>query len=230
MTSLDLIAVAWFILLWAGLTYSTDSRHRIGRSSLTQVMNGHRRAWFRHAARRELRMIDTSIVAGLQNGTAFFASTTILAIGGCFALLGSTDRVLDVAGDLPIGIATLRTTLELKVFGLTAVFAYAFFKFGWSYRLFNYCSILFGAMPVAADMTERQEELEAAADRAAEMNILAGAHFNSGLRAIFMAIGYMGWFAGPLAFMGASLLVVLVLARRQFFSRARQAALHGSPS
>jgi uncharacterized membrane protein len=37
---------------------------------------------------------------------------------------------------------------ELKVFGLIAIFAYAFFKFGWSYRLFNYSSILFGAIPM----------------------------------------------------------------------------------
>ena len=47
-------------------------------------------------ARRELRMIDTSIMLGLQQGTAFFASSALIAIGGCFALLGASDQVLTV--------------------------------------------------------------------------------------------------------------------------------------
>ena len=39
-----------------------------------------------------------------------------------------------------------RQLFEIKVLGLMALLAYAFFKFGWSYRLFNYCSILLGAL------------------------------------------------------------------------------------
>ena len=31
--------------------------------------------------------------------------------------------------------------------GLILIFIYAFFKFAWSYRLFNYVAILLGAMP-----------------------------------------------------------------------------------
>ena len=55
----------------------------------------------RTMARRDLRMIDTSIMLGLQQGTAFFASSALIAIGGCFALLGASDQVLDVLSDLP---------------------------------------------------------------------------------------------------------------------------------
>jgi uncharacterized membrane protein len=61
--------------------------------------------------------------------------------------------------------------------------------------------------------------------RAAKMNQLAGKHFNSGLRAIFFSIGYLGWFVGPVAFILSSALLAVVLMRRQFFSNAREAVL-----
>lgn len=223
MTDLDLLAVAWFALAWVGFAALTDGRIPIRRMSLTRAMNLHRKQWMRTAAHRDLRMIDTAIMAGLQNGTAFFASTTIFAIGGCFALLGATEQVLAVAGDLPIPLVADRGAFELKVFGLIAIFAYAFFKFGWSYRLFNYSSILFGAIPMKQDVPDDHSELNAAADRAAAVNTLAGRHFNAGLRATFLSIGYLGWFAGPWMFLGSTTLVILVLIRRQFFSAARAA-------
>src|SRR5690349_15490995 len=40
---------------------------------------------------------------------------------------------------------------EAKTIGLVIIFAYAFFKFAWSYRLYNYVAILLGAMPFSAD-------------------------------------------------------------------------------
>ena len=39
--------------------------------------------------RRENRIVDIQIVGNLLNGAAFFASTTILAVGGLFALLAT---------------------------------------------------------------------------------------------------------------------------------------------
>lgn len=225
-----MLAIAWFALAWIGFATLTDGRFPIGRISLTRAMNAHRRRWMRTAARRDLRMIDTAILAGLQNGTAFFASTTIFAIGGCFALLGATDQVLDVAHDLPIPLVADRAAFEFKVFGLIGIFAYAFFKFGWSYRLFNYSSILFGAIPMKDDVADNPAVLEAAADQAADINILAGRHFNAGLRAIFLSIGYLGWFAGPQVLMGTTTLVLLVLLRRQFLSHARTALLKDTPA
>ncbi|MBW3098518.1 DUF599 domain-containing protein [Pseudohoeflea coraliihabitans] len=223
MTSLDLVAVVWFLVLWIAFSFATRSK-RFGRSSLTQIMNARRREWFRIAAGRELRMIDTAILGGLQNGTAFFASTSVFAIGGCFALLGATDEVLLVVRDLPVALPTDKTGFEIKVIGLMSIFAYSFFKFGWSYRLFNYSSILFGALPSADAKDIDIATLEAGADRAARMNILAGQSFNAGLRAIFMSIGFLGWFASAWIFMASALLVLVVLVRRQYFSPARLAA------
>ena len=219
MTNYDYLAIAWFALSWILFSLASNNHLPIKRVSLTTAMNQHRIRWMQVAARRDLRMIDTAILAGLQNGTAFFASTTIFAIGGCFALLGATDRVLAIADDLPIPLIADPVAFELKVFGLIAIFAYAFFKFGWSYRLFNYTTILFGAIPMKDDLPDDRIELDAAANRAASLNTLAGR------RAIFLAIGYLGWFVGPFVLVGSTTLVIMVLLRRQFFSNARTAIL-----
>ena len=56
------------------------------------------------------------------------------------------------------------------------------------------------------------------------MNRIAGRHFNAGLRAIFFAIAYLGWFLGPYALIATTVAVVAVLANRQFRSDARDAA------
>src|SRR5262249_31564235 len=84
------------------------------------------------------------IMAALQNGTAFFASTSLLAIGGALTLLRSTGEVLAVMTDMPLGLQTTRALWEAKSLGLVVIFVYAFFKFAWSYRLFNYVAILLG--------------------------------------------------------------------------------------
>lgn len=218
----DALALAFFLAAWILFAHAVDGR-LVKRMSLTQAMNAQREAWMHTMARRELRMIDTGIMAGLQQGTAFFASSALIAIGGCLALLGASDRVLAVLADLPFFTQPERGVLEIKAVGLVVLFAYAFFKFGWSYRLFNYCSILIGAVPVMRDGAGHAAEIEAAVERAARMNILAGKHFNAGLRGVFFSIGYLGWFAGPLVFVMTTVLLVIVLVRRQFFSAARHA-------
>ncbi|MDW6022799.1 DUF599 family protein [Mesorhizobium sp. BAC0120] len=225
----DALALFFFIISWVGYGYAVDKK-LVGRLSLTQAMDAQREAWMHTMARRELRMIDTGIMAGLQQGTAFFASSTLIALGGCFALLGATDRVLAVLSDLPYFTQPARGVLEMKTIGLIVLFAYAFFKFGWSYRLFNYCSILVGAVPLIRDGVGHSAEIETAVRRAAQMNILAGRHFNAGLRGVFFSIGYLGWFVSPVVLVGSTILLLLVLARRQFFSAARRAVMEPQPS
>jgi len=82
---------------------------------------------------REMRMVDMQIMASLQNGSAFFASTSLIAIGGALTLLRSTEEIQGVVGALPFGIQASRELWEAKTVGLVIVFAYAFFKFAWSY-------------------------------------------------------------------------------------------------
>jgi uncharacterized membrane protein len=217
----DLGAIAFFLAVWLGFAWLVEySPWR--EKTLSFAMNARRREWMEVMSVRSLRMVDTAIMTGLQQGTAFFASTCILAIGGCFAMLGSGDVVLRLYMDLPFATPTTSAAWEAKLIGLAMIFAYSFFKFGWSYRLFNYCSIVIGAVPNAeVDAPDRARQTR----RATALNVLAGKHFNAGLRGIFLSIGFMGWFAGPAVFVAATALIGVILVRRQFFSAARLAAL-----
>lgn len=231
MTTADYIAVAFFVLIWFGYSRLLRWSNLFGRSSLTHAMIERRREWIYNSLRRDLKMIDTQIMAGLQNGTAFFASTSIFAVGSCFALLGATEKVDAVFADLPMVLHSGHAVFEMKVGGLATLFGYAFFKFGWSYRLFNYCTILFGGIPMMRDTEHDLLAAERAAERVIRMNIIAGNHFNEGLRAIFLSIGYLGWFINPYVFMLTTTIVIVVLTRRQFFSEARLAIMDaGTPS
>lgn len=213
----DWIAIAVFAAGWAFYSWLMDQSPWRDRT-LTAAMNRQRLRWMEVMLRRELRIVDTSIMAGLQNGTAFFASASLLAIGAAFTLLSATERVVTIMADLPGSLTVTPEEWEVKALGLLAIYAYAFFKFGWSYRLFNYSSILVGATPPAAEA--ESESARRAAVRAAEMNIQAARHFNLGLRAFFFSVGFLGWFANGWVFLAVTSLVVVVLVRRQFVSPA----------
>ena len=221
---LDLVAIIWFLTLAFG--YSWYSEHGPNRhNTLTAHMNRKREAWLRITLKREVRIVDTAIITGLQGGTAFFASATLLAIGGCFALLQSSDEVFRILKDLPLSIANNQTQWEIKILFLILIYSYSFFKFGWSFRLWNYAAILIGAIPTAEDPDKEKTEL--AFQSALKMNQIAGLHFNRGLRTFFLSIGFIGWFIGPIAFMLATSWIIIVLYRRQFHSDSRMAAALG---
>src|SRR6202790_2326198 len=144
----DILAVGFFILEWT--VYAVTLEHSAyGQDSLSARMHVYREVWIRRMLERQTRMVDTQIMASLQNGTAFFASTSLLAVGGALALLRSTNEALAVLRALPIDLSPSPALWEIKCVGLVLIFVYAFFKFAWAYRLFNYVAILLGAMPPA---------------------------------------------------------------------------------
>lgn len=218
----DQIALLACIVIWVVFEFSNDFT-RLRYNSLSGLMARKRREWMLVLAERELRIVDTSIMASLHHGTAFFATTCIFAIGGSFALMSSTDVVLSIYRDLPFEGAQTRAAFELKVLGLAVIFIYSFFKFAWAARLFNYCSILIGAVQQVDEVGLKTRQKQALA--AAEMNIIASRHFTAGLRGIFFALGYLGWFIGPYMLIIMTVVVLIVVIRRQYFSRARQVLL-----
>jgi uncharacterized membrane protein len=222
LSQLDIAAVVFFVAAWAFYAALIE-RTGHGRRGLNARMNGYREVWVRRMIEREVRIPDVQILASLQSGTAFFASTTLLAIGGTLTLLRSSDDVLTVVSQLPFSVPVTRGLWELKTIGLVLIFVYAFFKFAWSYRLFNYVSILFGAMPPAAE----QATAEGAAHvrRTTKLFESAGKHFNRGQRAFFFALGYLGWFVGPAVLMATTLAIAIVMWRRQFASESYRAML-----
>ncbi|WP_407152055.1 DUF599 domain-containing protein [Bradyrhizobium sp. ORS 86] len=216
----DAVAVGFFVIEW--LIYAvTLERTAYGRDSLSSRMHVYREIWVRNLLNRDARMVDMQIMASLQNGTAFFASTSLIAIGGALTLLRATSDAIAVLATLPINLSPSPALWEIKCVGLILIFIYTFFKFAWAYRLFNYVAILFGAMPPA---TQRDTpEAEAHVIRTTRMFENAGQHFNRGQRAFFFALGYLGWFVSPWLLFITTAAVVIVIWRRQFASNARQA-------
>lgn len=214
---LDGVAIVFFITAWLGYHAAVEFS-RLGGRSLNAIMAQKRRDWLLQTLHRESRVVDAQLINGLQNGTAFFASTSLLAIGAVMTLLRVGDDAFKIYQDLPFGFETTRIAWEIKVLGLALVFAYAFFKFSWSYRLFNYAAILMGAIP-PADVRDTKAALEATR-QAAEMHVVAGRHFNRGQRAFFFAPAYLCWFIGPLPFIGATAAILFVMWNRQFRSDA----------
>jgi uncharacterized membrane protein len=217
---IDILAVGFFVLEWT--VYAVTLEHTAyGRDSLSARMHIYREVWIRRMLDREARMVDMQIMASLQNGTAFFASTSLLAVGGGLALLRSTSEALAVLRELPIDLSPSPALREIKCVGLILIFIYAFFKFAWAYRLFNYVAILLGSMPPA---TQRDTpEAEAHVIRTTRLFEAAGRHFNRGQRAFFFALGYLGWFVSPWVLFASTAAVVIVTWRRQFTSNAWQA-------
>ena len=216
----DDVALVFFVGAWGA--YNLFAEHRGSRRpSLNVLMNQYRLRWMLEMQNRDVRIFDSALLNILQSGTAFFASTSLLALGAAATLLRGTDDALKIFADLPFGMPSSRQAWEIKCIGLAGIFGYCFFKFAWSYRLFNYVVLLLGATP-AAD-SPRNAERRLIAMRAAEMNIVAGRHFNRGQRAIFFAVAYLGWFVSPYMFIGTTAFTLLIMWIRQFASDARAA-------
>lgn len=211
-TYLDAIAFAVFIAAWIAYHHLMEGKWA-ERRSLNRRMDDFRLEWMQRMVARDNRIVDAQIVAALQNGTAFFASTSLLAIGAALAILQSTDAVMKLFSDLPF-VTPHRTSWELKTLGITLIFANAFFKFGWAYRLFNYTTILLGSTPPPSEAATPQAQAHVL--KVARMVTIAGRHFNRGQRSFFFAIGYLGWYINAWAFMVATVAIFVVMTNRQF--------------
>jgi uncharacterized membrane protein len=216
----DLLALGFFIVSWLGYSMILEWTPR-GRTGLNARMHEHRDGWMQQMLRRDMRMVDAQIMASLQNGTAFFASTSLIAVGGTLTILRSTDDLITIVSTLPFGVQTARMLWEIKVIGLAVIFVYAFFKFAWSYRLYNYVAIMIGAMPPSTEKDNPDAKRHAL--RTGKLCESAGRHFNRGQRAFFFALGYLGWFVSPWLLFATTAAIVVVMWNRQFSSDANAA-------
>lgn len=215
MTWLDGAAFGFFLVSWWTMGWLIDASPWHSRS-LSAAMKAHRREWMKRMAHREVRLIDANIVTGLQQATSFFASTALLAVGAGFGLLTAADTIIGAFQMSVAHISIDRGAFYVKTAFLMGLFAYAFFKFGWAYRLFNYSAVMLAATPDASDPTA-----ETAAAATAEMNIQAASEFTHGLRAFFLAIAVLAWFIAWWTFVLATVVIVGALVNRQYGTSAR---------
>jgi uncharacterized membrane protein len=219
---IDIVALAWFLLMWIGYDRFADYWSH-SHASLLRHVNEARRDWMLRLTYRENRIPDVALMANLSSSPTFFASTTIIIIGGLFALLGSTAKVVNVIQEIPFSVHVPEEVWNLKIIVLICVFVFAFFRFTWALRQFNFCSILIGAAPNVADYKGGTDADRAEfANRSGKLVALAGESFNDGLRGYYFAIAAMTWFVQPTVFMIATTVVVAVLYFREF----RSSALH----
>ena len=144
----DWLALGFFVLVWMGYAafakYSSEHHH-----SILAMTNRYRHLWMLQTTARDPRMLDGIITQTLSNTPAFFCSTTILILGGLFALLGTTDKAAELVREIPFAEQTPILVFEFKILVLVVIFVYSFFRFSWSMRQYTFVALLIGAMPPA---------------------------------------------------------------------------------
>lgn len=210
----DMIALAFFILCWAGYAQFTEHHSQRDRSLLT-ITNNYRTQWMREMIRRENRTMDAIMIGNLQRSIAFFANTTIFIVLGLVGMLGTHDRSVDILSNIPFAQPSSPFMWEIKIFLLIVIFIYAFFKYTWSMRQYNYAGIFVNSIP------PHNECITEAPSIAAKGGYLVGnaaKHFNNGLRAYYFGLAALAWFITPYLFMAITALVVYVTHRREYHS------------
>jgi uncharacterized membrane protein len=212
---LDLAAFAIFVAAWVGYSVVVE-RSRYAPGSAIARMGSYRNIWFACCLSRDARIVDMQITAAVQNGTALYASISLIALGGALATLRLPDDVLSTVSRFPFAVETTRAMWQAKSIGLSVIFVYAIFQFSAAYRIYNWVAILIGAMPHA--QTKDTAEANDHVKRTARVYAAGTRRFYRGLRAVLFALGYLGWSFGPLALVVSLFAVVVMMWRLEFDS------------
>ncbi len=214
---IGLLVLAWLVSGWF-------SEHPpAALPSVSWLMEEYRRDWMKIFVTRQPRIFDATLIDSLRQGTAFFASACMIAIGGGIAVIGNAAVVQRIADELPIN--GTGPDIAVKMLPVIAFLANALLKFVWAHRLFGYCSILMAAVPNDPDDPLAFHR----AGQAAEINITAAKSFNRGLRSIYYALAAIGWLLGPWGLLTGTALATAILIRREFASVSRQVILTREP-
>jgi uncharacterized membrane protein len=170
------------------------------------------------ATSRDPRVLDGLITQNLSSTPAFFCSTTIIVIGGLFALLGSTDKATELVREMPFAQRTTVLIFDLKVLTMIGIFVFSFFRFSWSMRQYTFAALLIGSMPDPKEFAEGKFDRAVFSQRAGRMLGMAAETFNDGLRGYYFAFAVIAWFFSSLAFACATVAVVLILYHREYRS------------
>lgn len=212
---LDLAAVCVLFAAWLAIGWRIE-HPSARRPSVSRLMAEYRREWMRQMVMRNPRIFDAQTLSTLRQGTSFFASASMLAIGAVLAAIGNAEQLVGIAEDLSIAHDP-KLVWEVKLLVVMFFLTNAFLKFVWSHRLFGYCAVLMGAVP--NDPADPVAIPRAA--KAGEINITGARSYNQGLRSVYFALGSTAWLLGPWLLIGAVAVTCWVLWRREFASRSR---------
>ena len=98
---LDLLAIALFAAQWFAYgwyaDYSSTRRPRLGNE-----LHRYTQDWFARMVERDNRMLDVNILRNLMRSSQFFASTTMLILGGAHGIRGNCG---EGGGGIPLRAA-----------------------------------------------------------------------------------------------------------------------------
>jgi uncharacterized membrane protein len=218
-STMDLVAFCLFFGCWVGYNLLIDGPLR-RRNSINAIMLSLREVWMRQLLLRDNRIVDSTLVGHTINSAAFFASTTVFVLAGLIGVLGSADQVYAAVSNISMLLGGGQRQFEWKIALLIGIFIYAFFKFTWALRQFNYFCAVIGSAPEPGhsrlDIGEDSECMGAVLSHAV-------GELNAGVRAYYFAFATLGWFIHPLVFMAGTAFTVSVLARRQLVSPTARA-------
>lgn len=225
----DWLALAAFVVGWVGYVHFARWRGARCRSVLGTT-NRIRLAWMLESTRREVRIVDGTVLQNLSSAPSFFASTSILVIGGLAAALGASEKANELVQELPFAARTSALVLDLKLLMLLGVYVHAFFRFTWAMRQYTFGALMIGAAPDRSVFAADEPARLAYAERAARVMGLAAETFNDGLRAIYFSFAGLLWFLSPLAMVAGTVGVIWVLYRREFHSDILAALAEAPPA
>lgn len=213
---LNVTALVWFLMCFKGYNLYSKEKAKTCHC-LSSVMHAYRLEWMIQVLHRDVRIADATVISNLERSVSFFASSTILILAGLVTVLSSTEKAIDIVGDIPFATHATKAEWELKLLVLIGMFVYAFFKFTWSLRQYGFTSVMIGGAPMPNEGVH-EKELLSAANRIAIMSSQAANNFNLGLRTYYFSMAVLGWFINPWLFMVMTAGVLMVLYRREFKS------------
>lgn len=218
----DWLAIVLFFGGWSGYAWFARDRS-LTRPSILAATNRWRRLWMLQTTYRQVRVLDGTVIQNLSTSPSFFASTTVLIIGGLLAVLGTSEKATELVRELPFTASDSVLIFDLKVLSLLGVFVYAFFRFTWSMRQYTFGALMLAAAPEADQFDAENLSREAFANKAGRVVGLAAETFNDGLRAYYMSFALVAWFFSPIVFMVATAGVIYILYTREFRSEVLDA-------
>ena len=165
----------------------------------------------------EDKVSDINAIASFVRTGAFFASTSILIIAFLLPLFTLSEQAMAIIANIPFAY-TEHHFWELKTSVLLIIFIYAFFKYTWSIRQYNYAiAIILSTSKI--DKTEIAKNKNSI-ERNAKILSNAARHFSMGIRAYYLGLVTLSWYLHPVLFMILTTVVILIIYRREFRSRA----------
>lgn len=213
---MTLISTLFPLACWFAYNYGVPLLEK-RRPSLSTIMSMQRRRWVANAVTRDTP-VDAILSGNLMGSVSFLASTSVLLALAVFTAFGNLSTLMETLNTLGLPVSYSTHDVQVHLFAMLAIFVLSFFSFTLALRQFNHFCILLGAIDHTGHTTG--DEITAIA----QLNSLAAKNFNNGIRAYYFAVPMVFWFVSEWAAVAVSVMTVLFLIHREFFSTAHRVA------